>query len=46
MFLGAESVAEDCARGTCQACTSYAVLPTEVLLGQELLGTPLSLGRL
>jgi hypothetical protein len=46
MFLGVESVAEDCARGTCQACTGYAVLSTEVLLEQELLGTPLSSGRM
>jgi hypothetical protein len=46
MFLGVESVAEDCARGTCQARTGYAVLSTEVLLEQELLGTPLSPGRM
>lgn len=46
MFLGVESVAEDCARGTCQARTSYTVLWTEVLLEQELLGTPLSSGRI
>ena len=26
MFLGVESVAEDCARGTCQARTSYTAL--------------------
>ena len=39
-------MAEDCARGTCQARTSYTVLWTEVLLEQELLGTPLSSGRI
>ena len=39
--MSLESVAADCARGTCQACTGYAVLSTEVLLEQELLGTPL-----
>ena len=44
--MSLESVAADCARGTCQARTSYAVLSTEVLLEQELLGTPLSFGRM